>query len=191
MFLNCDHSMRPHTVVIAHREAMVAEGLAWTLGRYPAIVPLAPATTAGEAETQGRRAHAVALDEMIPGAASAAKNLRRNGVRVVMIGDGEDEDGTVRVSTKAPLAELASALVPGISPQPPTLKRLTPRQRDVLALVAKGMAGKQVAHHLGISPKTVEIHKTKIYEKLGVSNQTAAVSYAMSGERDKQRDNGV
>ena len=43
------------------------------------------------------------------------------------------------------------------------------------------MSGKQVARHLGISPKTVEHHKTRIFAKLGVPNQTAAVTLAMAG----------
>jgi protein AroM len=62
---------------------------------------------------------------------------------------------------------------------------LTPRERDVLSLVARGFAGKQVARHLGISPKTVEQHKTRIFSKLGVPNQAAAVSVAMGAGRSE------
>jgi DNA-binding CsgD family transcriptional regulator len=42
------------------------------------------------------------------------------------------------------------------------------------------MAAKQVARHLGISPKTVERHKGHIFAKLGVSNQAAAVHVGMA-----------
>jgi DNA-binding CsgD family transcriptional regulator len=45
-------------------------------------------------------------------------------------------------------------------------------------LIAKGLAGKQMANLLGISPKTVEQHKTRIYMKLGVANQAEAVAVA-------------
>jgi DNA-binding NarL/FixJ family response regulator len=64
---------------------------------------------------------------------------------------------------------------------------LTERQREILALVAQGLAGKQVARHLGISPKTVERHKTRIFARLGVPNQTAAVSLALTGELERSR----
>ena len=47
--------------------------------------------------------------------------------------------------------------------------------------MAEGFAAKQVARHLGISPKTVERHKTRIYAKLGAPNQAAAVHLAFAG----------
>jgi len=49
--------------------------------------------------------------------------------------------------------------------------------------VARGFAGKQVASHLGISPKTVERHKTRIFAKLKVPNQAAAVSVVLAAGR--------
>ena len=59
---------------------------------------------------------------------------------------------------------------------------LSPREEQVLRLAAKGMAGKQIARVLGISPKTVEQHKTRAFKRLGVPNQAAAV--AMLTERE-------
>ena len=49
-------------------------------------------------------------------------------------------------------------------------QRLTPRQRDVLRLVLDGAANKQIAATLGLSSKTVEIHRANLMRKLGVSN---------------------
>lgn len=170
--------MTPRAVVVAHRETMVAEGIAAALREYPGLVPLAVATTAAEGERVGATADAVALDQLLPGAKSAAGRLRRKGVRVVFLGDGEPDDGEdgIRVSTRAPIATLAAVLVPGVTlAASSSVSALTPRQREILALVAEGMAGKQVARHLGISAKTVERHKTRIFSKLGVNNQTAAV----------------
>ena len=46
----------------------------------------------------------------------------------------------------------------------------------MLRLAAKGMAGKQIARALGISPKTVEQHKTRAFKRLGVPNQAPAVA---------------
>ncbi len=45
---------------------------------------------------------------------------------------------------------------------------LTDRERDVLALVLKGLSSKAIAKSLGISYRTVEVHRSHILEKLGV-----------------------
>jgi DNA-binding CsgD family transcriptional regulator len=49
-----------------------------------------------------------------------------------------------------------------------------------MRLVSRGLVGKQIARQLGISPKTVERHKTRIFAKLGVANQAAAVNVAFA-----------
>jgi FixJ family two-component response regulator len=46
------------------------------------------------------------------------------------------------------------------------LERLTAREREVLALLASGNQNREIAAHLGISPRTVEVHKARIMEKL-------------------------
>jgi DNA-binding NarL/FixJ family response regulator len=56
---------------------------------------------------------------------------------------------------------------------------LTDRERDVLGAVADGLSTKAVAHHLGISVKTVESHKTRIFAKLGVRSQSEAVALVL------------
>jgi DNA-binding CsgD family transcriptional regulator len=56
--------------------------------------------------------------------------------------------------------------------------RLTPRQNDLLQLVAAGHTNTKVARQLGISEGTVRTHLENIYERLGVSSRTAAVTRA-------------
>ena len=56
---------------------------------------------------------------------------------------------------------------------------LTPREVEVLRLVAQGMTNEQVASQLVISPRTVDTHLTSIYSKIGVSSRSAATRYAM------------
>jgi DNA-binding NarL/FixJ family response regulator len=56
---------------------------------------------------------------------------------------------------------------------------LTPREIEVLHLVAQGLTDAQVAEKLVISPRTVHSHLTSIYNKLGVNSRTAAVRYAV------------
>ena len=169
------------TVVVAHRKAMVAEAIGAALDRYESIVPVATAATALEAERLGERVDAAALDVSLSGAREAAASLRRRGVRVVFITDEPADPGRGaerRVSLQAPVSALASALVPGIR-NADGRSNLTGREREVLGLLAEGLAAKQVARSLGISPKTVEHHKSRIFRKLKVSNQTAAVSVVL------------
>ncbi|HET8844741.1 MAG TPA: LuxR C-terminal-related transcriptional regulator [Ktedonobacteraceae bacterium] len=56
-------------------------------------------------------------------------------------------------------------------------KSLTPRERDVLRLVAQGLTDAQVAELLFVSPRTVNFHLTSIYRKLEVSSRSAATRY--------------
>lgn len=51
---------------------------------------------------------------------------------------------------------------------------LTPRERDVLALAAKGLSNKEAAAALGIGPETVKMHKAGVYGKLGLSSALEA-----------------
>ena len=52
---------------------------------------------------------------------------------------------------------------------------LTDREAEVLALLAKGLANKQIAVMLGISEHTVKFHVSSIYAKLKATNRTQAV----------------
>ena len=187
--------MIARAVVVAHREAMVAEGISAALARYPGIISLGATTLASDVERLGAHAYAAAIDPALPGALVAAAKLRRMGVRVVFLGDADGstaddgsedgEDDGVRVPTHAPVATLAAALAPG-SRSPEVPATLTEREQEVLRLVAKGRSGKQVAKQLGISPKTVERHKTRICAKLGVPNQAAAAfAYGERIERNR------
>ena len=58
------------------------------------------------------------------------------------------------------------------------VRRLTPRQNDLLRLLAAGHTNTQIARRLGISEGTVRTHLENIYRKLHVSSRTAAVTRA-------------
>lgn len=58
---------------------------------------------------------------------------------------------------------------------------LTDRESEVLGLVAKGLANKQIAVVLGISEHTVKFHVSSIYSKLNVTNRTEAVREGLRG----------
>jgi DNA-binding NarL/FixJ family response regulator len=56
---------------------------------------------------------------------------------------------------------------------------LTSRQIQVLRLIAEGRSGKEIAHELEISPKTVEFHKSSISAQLGLHSTAELVRYAI------------
>ena len=47
---------------------------------------------------------------------------------------------------------------------------LTPRERDVLDQIVAGASNKEAGRQLGISPRTIEIHRARVMEKLGAKN---------------------
>ena len=57
---------------------------------------------------------------------------------------------------------------------------LSPRETDVLRELVEGLSYKMIAHKLGISFETVRSHIKRIYEKLGVHNNTEAVALALN-----------
>jgi two-component system response regulator FixJ len=59
------------------------------------------------------------------------------------------------------------------------LALLTPRERDVLRQMVDGRSNKVIAHDLGISPRTVEIHRANLMEKLGCRSLAEAVRVAL------------
>lgn len=62
------------------------------------------------------------------------------------------------------------------------LARLTVRERDVMEHAAKGLHAKEIAAALGISPRTVEVHKTRLMAKLGVRNVAELVRFSLAAK---------
>jgi len=56
---------------------------------------------------------------------------------------------------------------------------LTPRQREVLQLVAEGHSNKEIATRLNVALKTVETHRTELMERLGIHGVAGLVRYAI------------
>jgi DNA-binding NarL/FixJ family response regulator len=70
--------------------------------------------------------------------------------------------------------QVASRLLEEMSTDP-----LTPREREVLALLGRGMPNKVIARELSLSEKTVKAHVSNILAKLGVTDRTQAALYAV------------
>jgi predicted ATPase/DNA-binding CsgD family transcriptional regulator len=91
------------------------------------------------------------------------------------------------------LAEQARATTPGQTSTMPTIQQpadtatpspaypgeLTPREVEILRLIASGLSNAQVAEQLVISPRTVHAHVRSIYSKLGITSRSAATRYAI------------
>jgi HD-GYP domain-containing protein (c-di-GMP phosphodiesterase class II) len=82
-----------------------------------------------------------------------------------------------RLAPEAANAVLAAAGQPGRHVTRPA--GLSERECQVLGLVARGLATKQVARQLGISPKTCDHHIQRVYGKLGVSTRAGATLFAL------------
>lgn len=60
---------------------------------------------------------------------------------------------------------------------------LTPRERDVIVLVVEGQQNRDIAEKLGISPRTVEVHKARAMDKVGARNLADLIRMAGESER--------
>jgi DNA-binding NarL/FixJ family response regulator len=77
----------------------------------------------------------------------------------------------------APLdPRVASALLPSRRTVPGA--DLSGREREVLDLVAQGLANKQIARRLGITERTVKVHVGSVFRRIGVSDRTSAALWA-------------
>ncbi|HKF46730.1 MAG TPA: response regulator transcription factor [Terracidiphilus sp.] len=83
-----------------------------------------------------------------------------------------------------PLAEKRSSMMAAIGSRTNPVKmfgaNLTPRQREVLQLVAEGKSTKEISTALSISPKTVEFHRNSLMDELGVRTTAELTRYAVS-----------
>ena len=79
---------------------------------------------------------------------------------------------------------LTSSLVKGLSPhasQDSTVtEELTPREKDVLLLLARGHTNRQIAEKLNLSPRTIEGHRSSLVSKLGISSRVELMNYVES-----------
>ncbi|WP_076068180.1 PAS domain S-box protein [Sphingomonas montana] len=76
------------------------------------------------------------------------------------------------------MEKLARIRAPQAEPAGVGLDELTPRERDVLALICRGLDDKSIARALGVSGNTVRNHVARIYSKIGVNRRNAAAAWA-------------
>lgn len=182
------------------------EGVARKLGRQPDMKVVGTAGTGEEGVAMFQRLHpdVVLMDLQLPGMsgleAIQAIRAQDSAARVIVLtmyqGD-EDIYRALRAGASSYLFKdtLANDLVSivrevhnGGRPIPPAVASraavnhvaLSPRELEVLKLVARGLRNKEVADQLGVSTDTVQTHIKHLFEKLNVSDRTAAVTVALS-----------
>jgi two-component system, NarL family, nitrate/nitrite response regulator NarL len=121
-----------------------------------------------------------------PDAASLARSLRK-GARAVVDGEGDldavvravEAVGEGRVVLTTPQVELLVNAVEGDTvTTEDDVPRLSPRETQILASIARGESVKQTARGLGISEKTVEHLQSRLHLKLGARTRAQAVTRA-------------
>ncbi|MCL8015958.1 MULTISPECIES: response regulator transcription factor [Streptomyces] len=64
--------------------------------------------------------------------------------------------------------------------------RLSPRQTEIVSLVAEGLSGKEIARTLRMSPKTVEAHIQRMFDKYGVRSRAGIVAKWLSDSQARR-----
>jgi DNA-binding NarL/FixJ family response regulator len=72
-----------------------------------------------------------------------------------------------------------SPAMPWPAPESASTPSLTPRQRDILGLIAQGRSNKEIAFMLGIRERTVKFHVAALFVRLGTSSRTGALVAAL------------
>jgi two-component system, NarL family, response regulator LiaR len=194
-------------VLIADDHAVVRQGLRTFLGLQEDIEVVGEAADGEQAVAEAERLapDVVLVDLVMPGidGVEAIRRLHERvpAARAVVLSSFIDEDRlfpVVRAGAAGYLlkdiepAELVDAIRTvhggGALLHPRVAARLlaevagdplTPREREVLALLGRGMANKVIARELGLAEKTVKAHVSSILAKLGVADRTQAALYAV------------
>ncbi|MGH9035349.1 MAG: response regulator [Acidimicrobiia bacterium] len=86
--------------------------------------------------------------------------------------------GEARLDPQVTAAVMAEVAQPAAGPDQTALATLTPREREVLALLARGLTNAQLARELVVSEKTVKTHVSSILAKLRLNDRTQAALFA-------------
>ena len=192
-------------VAVQERQRLLREGLALFMRTEPDLELVGTATSAGDLARlcEERRPNVVVLEADAPDwdplRLAAALRKRRRSLRVVGTYQSLDRSSALRAyqagvhalvprshgvsalldALRAGPARSTISLLPSAPAQSTPKGTLTARETEVLSLISAGWTTTEISGNLGISPKTVENHKQRIFTKLGVQSQAHAVAVAM------------
>lgn len=196
---------RPIRVLIVDDHTIVREGIVSLLRDEAEIEVVGESGEGRDAlgKVAALRPDVVVLDVALPGlnGLEVASQIRRDyrGVKIVMLTMYENEEYLRRaarygasgyVLKEAAGRDLVNAIrqahagestieLPGHLLHGETLDTLTPREREVLQLVAEGHTNKEIADILFVSVKTVETHRLNLMNKLDMHDRTDLVKFAI------------
>ncbi|MFI6907899.1 LuxR C-terminal-related transcriptional regulator [Nonomuraea sp. NPDC050394] len=191
-------------LVIVDDQALVREGMSLILGAQPDIEVVAAVEDGPDllAFLAAGEADVILLDLYLPGTDGITllrEHLPRPRPRVLMLttvgraaeiqralaagadgfvlkdATGEELAAAVRGAHAGVTTLSASAGRLLARARPPGLEALTAREREVLDLVAEGLANRDIARRLGLAERTVKAHVSNVLAKLGVTSRTQAV----------------
>jgi len=100
--------------------------------------------------------------------------LKSGGVKELKAALADALRGGVTISSS-----IAKEVMAALGGQHSGAAEITPRQRDVLGGLARGLMAKEIASELHLSPRTVESHKYQIMERLGLETSAELIRYAI------------
>ena len=109
-------------------------------------------------------------------------NYRKDGstfVNAVMIAPVLSEDGGLAYFVGSQMAVAGDRPAPARSAAAARVGLLTPQQRKVLKLMARGLRNRQIGEELGVTEKTVKMHRGALAKRLGVSTPAEAIRLAV------------
>jgi len=192
--------MEPLAVLVVSPDPLARAGLVALVGGRPDLL-LAGECGTGQAMTRAGRAGAVLWDLGDGDGEAGLAEVSAVAPLVALVGDEAQADVALRAGARGVVwrgagpGVIAAALhaaaeglavidpaVAGKRLRPPGpsegLEPLTPREHEVLGLLAEGLANKQIAARLGISDHTAKFHVNAILGKLGAGSRAEAIVLA-------------
>ena len=99
------------------------------------------------------------------------------------------DDEALLAATEAALGTPQASGAAGVDDAAERIASLSPREREVLDLLVAGKPNKLIARDLGLSPRTVEVHRARLMARLGVASLAEAVRLAVHAELGARGNN--
>jgi DNA-binding NarL/FixJ family response regulator len=115
--------------------------------------------------------------------ANAVRRALAMGAAGYIVKQGASAELGLALRTVAEGGRYVSSSIARMLLQPPAADApdevLTPRQVEILTLVAQGMSAREIGERLGLSPKTVDVHRARIMERLSLHDIAGLTRYAV------------